>query len=170
MFAGTGYISQAVSAGALVTPTIAFGADGPFGGSPTTGTSYALSVTNAASGLSVTDGRRSTCHADGDGSVVVGVVQAGGTFAGQAAFAISIDARTGVVTVEQYLSLHQDSATNTPNDPVYAGAELAGGDGDGDRRRRRHRRRRRSAFGPDQLRRRRSDGADGDGERGDGWC
>ena len=54
--AGTGYISQAVSTGALVTPTIAFGADGPFGGSPTTGTSFALSVTNAVSGLWVTDG------------------------------------------------------------------------------------------------------------------
>ena len=34
--AGTGYISHAVSAGALVTPTIAFGADGPCGGSPAT--------------------------------------------------------------------------------------------------------------------------------------
>ena len=54
--AGTGSISQAVSAGALVTPTIAFGADGPFGGAPTTGTSFALSVTNPVSGLSVTDG------------------------------------------------------------------------------------------------------------------
>ena len=54
--AGTGYISHAVSAGALVTPTIAFGADGPFGGAPTTGTSFALSVTNPVSGLSVTDG------------------------------------------------------------------------------------------------------------------
>ena len=34
--AGTGYISHAVSAGALVTPTIAFGADGPLRLSPAT--------------------------------------------------------------------------------------------------------------------------------------
>ena len=76
--AGTGYISQAVSTGALVTPTIAFGADGPFGGSPTTGTSYALSVTNAVSGLRVTDGAAiNLVDVNGDGSVIVGVVQAG---------------------------------------------------------------------------------------------
>ena len=104
--AGTGSISQAVSAGALVTPTIAFGADGPFGGAPTTGTSYALSVTNPVSGLSVTDGSAITLQLVS--GVVVGVVS-GGTFNGQAAFAISINSGTGVVTVEQYLSLHQDS-------------------------------------------------------------
>src|SRR5207344_221454 len=51
--AGTGYISHAVSAGALVTPTIAFGADGPAAAG---NTAYGLTVTNAASGLSVTDG------------------------------------------------------------------------------------------------------------------
>ena len=53
------------------------------------------------------------------------------------AFAISINSGTGVVTVAQYLSLHQDSATNTPNDPVSLAAgslavtvTLTDGDGD----------------------------------------
>ena len=127
-----------MSAGALVTPTIAFGADGPFGGSPSTGTSFALSVTNPVSGLFVTDGAAiNLVDVNGDGSVIVGVVQAGSTFVGQAAFAISISA-TGVVTVEQYLSLHQDSATNTPNDSVSLALNslavtVTVTDGDGDK-------------------------------------
>ena len=44
------------------------------------------------------------------------MVPARSTFAGQAAFAISIDSGTGVVTVEQYLSLRQDSLSGTPDD------------------------------------------------------
>ena len=79
------------------------------------GNDFALSVTNPVSGLSVTDGSAITlADVNGDGSVIVGVVQAGSTFVGQAAFAISINSGTGVVTVEQYLSLHQDSLANTP--------------------------------------------------------
>ena len=72
-------------------------------------------MTNPVSGLSVTDG--SAINLQLVGGVVVGVVS-GGSFNGQAAFAISINSGTGVVTVEQYLSLHQDSLANTPNDPV----------------------------------------------------
>ncbi len=158
-----------MSAGSLVTPTIAFGADGPFGGSPTTATSYALTVTNPASGLSVTDGAAiNLVDINGDGSVIVGVVQAGSPFAGEAAFAISISA-TGVVTVEQYLSLHQDSPTNTPNDsvslaPNSLAVTVTVTDGDGDK-----------ASAPTDVSaqisfRRRPDVTDGDGERGDGWC
>ena len=71
---------------------------------------YELTVTDAVSGLHVTDGAAiNLVDVNGDGSVIVGVVQAGSSFAGQAAFAISINSSTGVVTVEQYLSLHQDS-------------------------------------------------------------
>ena len=55
MFRRFATLRAAVSTGALVTPTIAFGADGPFGGGRP-GTSYALSVTNPVSGLIVTDG------------------------------------------------------------------------------------------------------------------
>ena len=131
-----------------------------------TATSYALTVTNPVSGLQVTDGRRSTLSTStATASVIVGVVQAGSPFAGQAAFAISISS-TGVVTVEQYLSLHQDSLANTPNDPVSLATELAGGDGDGDRRRRRPGERPDRCVGPDQLCRRRPDGADADADAG----
>ena len=107
--AGAGFISQAVSVGSLVSPTSTFGADGPGGAA------YALTVDNATSGLFVTDGSAINLHLVN--GVVVGVVS-GGAFNGQAAFAISIDSGTGVVTVEQYLSLHQDSATDTPDDTV----------------------------------------------------
>ena len=134
--AGTGYISQAISTGALVTPTIAFGADGP---AASAATAYALTVTNAVSGLHVTDGAAiNLIDVNGDGSVIVGVVQAGSTFAGQAAFAISINSTTGVVTVEQYLSLHQDSLSSTPDDAVsmlagHLGITVTATDGDGDK-------------------------------------
>ena len=53
--------SQAASGGVLVTPTIAFGADGA--GT----TTYALTVTNAASGLTLTDGTAITLSLDGGG-------------------------------------------------------------------------------------------------------
>ncbi len=84
--AGSGYISHAVSAGSLVSPTSTFGADGP--GSAV----YALTVDNATSGLLVTDG--SAINLQLVNGVVVGVVSAG-TFSGQAAFAISIDQQYG---------------------------------------------------------------------------
>ena len=69
---------------------------------------------------------------------------------GQAAFAISIDQRTGGWYVAQYLSLHQDSATNTPNDPVSLTAgslavTVTVTDGDGDQASRRPTYRPRSA-------------------------
>ena len=53
-------------------------------------------MTTAVSGLLVTDGAAiNLVDVNGDGSVIVGVVQAGSPFAGQAAFAISIDSGTG---------------------------------------------------------------------------
>ena len=91
------------------------------------------------SGLHVTDGAAiNLVDVNGDGSVIVGVVQAGSTFAGQAAFAISINSSTGVVTVEQYLSLHQDSLSNTPDDSVSLALNslavtVTVTDGDGDK-------------------------------------
>ncbi|MEH2568957.1 DUF5801 repeats-in-toxin domain-containing protein [Bradyrhizobium sp. AZCC 2289] len=118
--AGSGYISHAVSTGSLVTPTIAFGADGPAASGNTV---YALTVDNATSGLFLTDG--SAINLQLVNGVVVGVV-ASGAFSGQAAFAISIDSATGVTTVEQYLSLHQDSASNTPDDSVHLNANSLG--------------------------------------------
>ena len=57
--------------------------------------------------------------------VIVGVVQGAGPFAGQAAFAVSINATTGVVTVEQYLSLDHPDMTD-PNDPLNLGEGTVG--------------------------------------------
>ena len=113
-------------------------------------TAYVLTVTNAVSGLHVTDGAAiNLVDVNGDGSVIVGVVQAG-PFAGQAAIAISINSSTGVVTVEQYLSLQQDSlAQYAGRRGVVAAAHWR--DGDGDRRRRRQGERPDRCVGPDQL-------------------
>ncbi len=135
---GTGYISTTASSGALVTVTAAFGADGP---AATGQTSYALSVIDAASGVTLTDG--TAINLQLVGGVVVGVV-ASGTFAGQAAFAISINAITGVVTVEQYLSLdhpteHNGTAGGSSYDETIAlaagslGITVTVTDGDGDK-------------------------------------
>ncbi|ATG73540.1 hypothetical protein AN401_06445 [Zobellella denitrificans] len=129
---GSGYISRAQSEGALVTLTDeAFGADGPASEDSLV---YALTVIQAESGLKVTDGAPISLVLLASG-VVVGVVN-GGDFDGQAAFAIHVDVATGVVTVEQYLSLQHPDATN-PNDalPLAAGAlgmtvTLTDGDGD----------------------------------------
>ena len=116
----------------------AFGADGPFGGTPATGTSSALSVTNAASGLTLTDGTAITLSLVG-GQIIgtVGADAANPSLTGKVAFAIALDPLTGQVYVAQYLSLHQDSATNTPNDLLSLAAgsvavtvTLTDGDGD----------------------------------------
>ena len=112
----SGYIAHAVTGGAVVTPGGGYGADGA--GS----LSYALSVTNATSGLLVTDG--SAIDLVLEGSIVVGRVQ-GGSFANQAAFAIGIDASNGVVTVEQYLSLKHPSNPN-PDEVLPLGPNTLG--------------------------------------------
>ena len=126
-------------ASSIVTVTGgAFGADGPFGGTPTTGTTSALSVTNAASGLTLTDGTAITLSlADGRVIGTVGADAANPSLSGKVAFAIALDPLTGQVYVAQYLSLHQDSLTNTPNDLLSLAAgsvavtvTLTDGDGD----------------------------------------
>ncbi len=128
--AGSGAISKATSGSAIVTANAAFGADGPaLSGS----LSYALSLTNATSGLMTTDGHAINLQLVN--GVIVGVVS-GGAFDGEAAFAISINAGTGVVTVEQYLSLDHPNA----GDPNHAlqlalgtvGVTVTATDGDGD--------------------------------------
>ena len=98
-----------------------------------------LTVTNAASGLTLTDGTAITLSLDGSGRMIgtVGVDAANPVLTGQAAFAIAIDPLTGQVYVAQYLSLHQDSATNTPNDLLSLAAGSGRSDGDADGRRRR---------------------------------
>ncbi len=83
--AGSGAISKANSGSAVVNAMAAFGADGPaISGS----ISYALSLTNATSGLMTTDGHAINLQLVN--GVIVGVVS-GGAFNGEAAFAISIE-------------------------------------------------------------------------------
>jgi hypothetical protein len=94
------------SGSAIVNPHASFGTDGAASSGSVT---YALSVTNAASGLTLTDGSAISLQLLANGNIV-GVVQGTGAFAGKAAFAISINSSSGVVTVEQYLSLHHGTA------------------------------------------------------------
>ncbi|MFG0835139.1 DUF5801 repeats-in-toxin domain-containing protein, partial [Aeromonas bivalvium] len=109
--AGTGAISRNVSSGALVNLTSEiYGADGP---NAIAGKSYGLVVTNAASGLTLTDGSAITLILLPNG-VVVGVV-VGGAFNGKVAFAIEMNAATGMTTVEQYLSLAHPAAAIQAN-------------------------------------------------------
>ena len=117
---GNGAITAGTSSGALVNVTALFGGDGPAAGSATV---YQLSVTNAVSGLSVTDGSPISLQTLASG-VVVGVVQ-GGAFNGQAAFALSIDPVTGKVSVEQYLSLDHPNASNPDDIVTLANGSLA---------------------------------------------
>ncbi|WP_337660668.1 DUF5801 repeats-in-toxin domain-containing protein, partial [Anderseniella sp. Alg231-50] len=133
-------IASASTTEALVDITALFGADGP---ATTDNTQYALAFTNTTSGLTLTDGSAiNLVDINGDGSVIVGQVS-GGTFDGQAAFALSVDPDTGFVTVEQYLSLdhptqHDGSNTGQSYDEALdlSGSDLAVTvtvtDGDGD--------------------------------------
>ena len=123
------------SSGASSIVTVTGGAFGADGAGTTTS---ALSVTNAASGLTLTDGTAITLSLVG-GQIIgtVGADAANPSLTGKVAFAIALDPLTGQVYVAQYLSLHQDSATNTPNDLLSLAAGSVGvtvtlTDGDGD--------------------------------------
>ncbi|MGD9479330.1 DUF5801 repeats-in-toxin domain-containing protein [Shinella sp. G-2] len=127
--AGQGYIARATSgAAALINVSALTGADGPNTGD---GISYKLSVVaGGASGVKLTDGTDVTLVKVSD-TLVLGVVN--GT---TAAFAISMDADTGVVTVEQYLSLQHgdianyDEPTSLTNGALSVIATVTDGDGD----------------------------------------
>src|SRR4029079_14343584 len=128
--AGTGYISQASSGSAVVTVTAAFGADGPAVGG---GTSYALSAVAGNSGVTLTDGTVINL-VQISSTPVLGVVAGAPT---TVAFAISMDSTTDVVTVEQYLSLHNptpgasyDETTNLTNGALSVIATVTDGDAD----------------------------------------
>ncbi|MEZ5922756.1 MAG: DUF5801 repeats-in-toxin domain-containing protein [Hyphomicrobiaceae bacterium] len=128
--AGAGAIATAVTLIPAITAAVQFGADGPAANGAL---DYTLEVTNPASGLFVTDNSAIALAKEGD--VVVGRV-ASGTLSGMAAFAIGIDASTGALKVEQYLSLKHPNASD-PNDLVALAAgslqaSLTITDGDGD--------------------------------------
>ena len=108
---GTGAIARTVGSASIITASANYGADGAHA-APSL--NYSLSIQDAASGLTLTDG--STIGLSMNNNSVVGVVTSG-TLIGQAAFAISIDATSGVLTVEQYLSLNHPDASN-PDDSI----------------------------------------------------
>ena len=121
-----------------------FGSDGPLdadhNGIPDEGaTVYALTVTNPASDLMLTDGTAIALSLDSHGRVIgtVGADSVNPDLSGKTAFAIAIDPVTGQAYVADYLSLHQDGATNTPNDSFSLASGTVGvtvtlTDGDGD--------------------------------------
>ncbi|MHC2335526.1 DUF5801 repeats-in-toxin domain-containing protein [Bradyrhizobium sp. USDA 4454] len=125
-FASTGAASILTATGG------SYGADGA-------GTTvYALSVLNAASGLTLTDGTAITLSLDASGRIIgtVGADAANPSLTGKVAFAIAIDPATGQLYVAEYLSLHQNDTTN-PNDVLTMAAGKVGAtvtvtDSDGD--------------------------------------
>ena len=127
-------IGRAVSGAAVLTPNASFGADGA---AATNSLSYALSILDAdgIANLTTTEGNAINLVLQQNNTVLVGVVS-GGTFAGQAAFAIAIGATSGIVTVEQYLSLDHPGETD-PDDALSflagsVGATVTVKDGDND--------------------------------------
>ena len=100
---------------AAVTVTANFGADGPLGGSAATGTVYSLQTTQGTnSGLSTTDGHPISLF--NENGFVVGRYDSNnsGTIDGSdnAAFAFRIDPATGVLSLVQYVSLHQPNTAS----------------------------------------------------------
>jgi VCBS repeat-containing protein len=131
-----GALSFAASGANMVTVTGGgFGVDGPAASGATT---YALTVANLASGLTLTDGTAITLSLDGSGRVIgtVGSDAVNSSLTGKVAFALTIDPQTGQAYVAQYLSLHQPDTTNS-NDAVSLAANtvkvtVTFKDGDGD--------------------------------------
>ncbi|QOZ35181.1 S-layer family protein [Bradyrhizobium sp. CCBAU 53421] len=123
------------STGASSILTLTGGGYGADGAGTTT---YALSVLNAASGLTLTDGTAITLSLDASGRIIgtAGVDAVNPSLSNKVAFAIAIDPATGQLYVAEYLSLHQPDTTN-PNDAVSLAAGKIGAtvtmtDSDGD--------------------------------------
>ncbi|WP_349568619.1 DUF5801 repeats-in-toxin domain-containing protein [Azotobacter salinestris] len=97
-------------------------------------TLYSLSVADADSGLDTTDGHSILLYKEGD--LVVGRIS-GGADDGKAAFAVAIDASTGVLSLAQYASLlhpsggaSHDEAVSIANAALLATVTVTDGDGD----------------------------------------
>ncbi|WP_218572198.1 DUF5801 repeats-in-toxin domain-containing protein, partial [Pseudomonas xionganensis] len=122
MFAALGSaIGWSQSAGAVVSAAgSSYGADDEGAVS----TVISLSITGGDgtdSGLETTDGQSIFLYKEGD--LVVGRV---GASDGPAAFAVSIDADSGVLSVAQYLSLHHPDSPNEYDEAVsllFSGGE-----------------------------------------------
>ncbi|MCL6741878.1 DUF5801 domain-containing protein [Sphingomonas sp. RB56-2] len=109
-------IGKGSTSDSVVDANAAFGADGPANGG---GISYDLVVLSSVSGLTTTEGTAINLVELSNG-VVVGIVDGTQT----AAFAIQIDSTTGIVTVEQYLSLFHPDATDADDIDFLAEGSL----------------------------------------------
>ncbi|HEX6072762.1 MAG TPA: DUF5801 repeats-in-toxin domain-containing protein [Sphingomicrobium sp.] len=131
--AGT-VIGFATSTGAVSSTGTLFGADGAAAANSVV---FSLNVSAAGvdSGLNVTGGQDIQLFKEGD--LIVGRVS-GGTFNGQAAFALSIDPATGQISMVQYLSIQHnntgsaDESLSITNGAVLAVTTVTDGDGDTD--------------------------------------
>lgn len=129
----------AQGSGAIVDSTISFGADGP---ATNNSKVYSLELANqngVDSGLMTTEGKAIFLFKDGNGRII-GVYDADGNGVSntdKVAFALHVDAGTGVVTLAQYVSLdHPD--TNSHDEGVTLAAntvsvKVTATDGDGDK-------------------------------------
>lgn len=115
---------------------ISFHSDYGVDGEGATPVAYALKITDADSGLTLTDGSAIELSAESEGGVswIVGRV-AEGEHEGKAAFAIHIDPTTGHVSVVQYLSLkhvagNSDDVASLAGDSLAATITITDGDGD----------------------------------------
>jgi len=122
-------IGKGSTSGPVIDANASFGADGPANGG---GISYDLDVLNTVSGLTTTEGTAINLVELTNG-VVVGVVDGTTTVA----FAISIDSGTGVVSVEQYLSIFHSDSPDNYDEPAFLdegslGVTVTASDFDGD--------------------------------------
>ncbi|HVV41572.1 MAG TPA: DUF5801 repeats-in-toxin domain-containing protein, partial [Nitrobacter sp.] len=133
--------AQGISAAVNVAAN--FGADGPWHGSATEAMTYALSTVNGTdSGLTTTAGQHILLFNETYNGVqyVVGRYDSSGdqsvTSSDAAAFAFRVDPATGVLSLVQYVSLHQPD-TNSNNEGVFLNTgslsvSVTVTDGDGD--------------------------------------
>jgi len=119
--------------------TVDFGTDGAKGGTAQAGTAFSLSVANnAVSGLSTSDGKE--IHLFSENGIIVGRYDSNGDNAidatDKAAFAITINPTTGIMSVAQFVSLsHPNAASQDEGISLNSGVlsvTVTVTDGDGD--------------------------------------
>ncbi|AWC21143.1 Poly(beta-D-mannuronate) C5 epimerase 2 [Aminobacter sp. MSH1] len=131
-------VQYAQGTGSIVNADIAFGADGPAANNSRV---FALELANdngVNSGLETTEGKPIFLYKDASGRVI-GVYDADGngvTSTDKVAFALHVDAGTGVITIAQYVSLHHPD-TNSHDEGITLAANtvsvsVTATDGDGD--------------------------------------
>ncbi|QUS39179.1 VWA domain-containing protein [Tardiphaga alba] len=139
--AGMGPAQYATGKSSALDVTVDFGTDGPQGGNAAAATVYNLIAVNGTfSGLSTSAGQAIQLFSENGGTIIVGRYDSNGvggvTSADNAAFAITINPQTGVISIVQYVSLsHPDH--NSYDEGIYLNsgvlkANVTVTDGDGD--------------------------------------